>query len=286
MAGAIELVQVSDCHLSLTHSYFTANWDVFVDEMAGAPPAFIVNTGDVSFNGPAAPGDLAFAKAQHDRLPARWRAVAGNHDIGEAPMFSRLNQPVNSERIATWRAHFSSNWWMEDLGAWRLIGLDTALMGSALAQEAEQLEFLRAALADRGKRPVMVFMHMPPFSDDPLDPAFTTACVPFPARAALLDLCAAGGVKAMACGHCHVYRRMRHRGMAIVWAPGSSFTNPRHQAKARRRYPYAGYLRWTLEETRVRHELVEPPLFISYDMTAWTNRNGTTTTLPPRPQHR
>ena len=54
--------------------------------------------------------------------------------------------------MAAWRLHVGPQWWMHDLGAWRLVGLDTALMGSDLPEEAEQAAFLAEALATRWAR--------------------------------------------------------------------------------------------------------------------------------------
>ncbi len=165
----LRVVQVSDTHLSETHAYFIDNYDVFVDEMQALQPDLIVHTGDISFNGPLRPADLAFAKAQLDRLPAPVLTLAGNHDIGEAPPFSRLDQPIDTARMEAWTTTVGPMWWSHDLGNWRLIGLDSALMASGLAEEAAQLAFLRDQLASRGARQAMVFMHMPPFETDAKD---------------------------------------------------------------------------------------------------------------------
>jgi len=59
---AFTIVQVSDTHLSRTHAYFQDNWEVFLDEMAALKPDLVLHSGDVSFNGPDAPDDLAFAR--------------------------------------------------------------------------------------------------------------------------------------------------------------------------------------------------------------------------------
>ncbi|NKC32696.1 metallophosphoesterase family protein [Falsiroseomonas selenitidurans] len=280
--AAIRLVHVSDTHLSDTHGYFAANWAAFRDAMAAAPPDLLVHGGDLSFNGPAAEGDLAFGAAELARLGVAWRAIAGNHDVGEAPDFSRLDQPVNAARLAAWRRHVGPHWWSQDLGDWRLVGLDTALMGSGLAEEAAQAAFLAETLAGRQGRPVMVFVHMPPFDRDVTDAGPSTSVMPHRARGAFLDACAAGGVKVIACGHLHVYRRMRHRGMAIVWAPPTAMVDVRRWQGRLRRFPRPGYVEWTLDGPSATHRLVEPPRMFVIDMSGWTaTHGGTTTTLPP-----
>jgi 3',5'-cyclic AMP phosphodiesterase CpdA len=282
-ARPIRIVQVSDTHLSETHAYFIDNFDVFAAEMEALKPDLIVHTGDISFNGPERPVDLAFAAAQLRRLPCPVLTLAGNHDVGEAPRHSRLKQPLTDARIAAWREAVGPLWWQEDIGAWRLIGLDTALMGSDRPEDAEQRRFLEDALATRDHRSAMVFLHMPPYFTDPKDERQTTSAIPCEARGPLLETCRKGGVRVVACGHLHIYRRMRHRGMEIVWAPPTAMVNIEKQWRQWRRWPRPGYIVWTLDGVKISHELIEPRLMIAQDTSCWTEIGGTTTTLPPRP---
>jgi hypothetical protein len=67
-AEIIRVVQVSDTHVSRKRAYFVDNWNVFVDEMRHDPPHLIVHSGDVSFDGAADEDDIAFARAEKDRL--------------------------------------------------------------------------------------------------------------------------------------------------------------------------------------------------------------------------
>jgi 3',5'-cyclic AMP phosphodiesterase CpdA len=281
---AIRLVHVSDTHLSPTHAYFAMNWDAFAADMAAAPPDLLVHGGDLAFNAPAVEADLAYAAQRVRALEVDWLAIPGNHDIGEAPPYARLDQPLTPARIAAWHRHVGPQWWVRDVGNWRLIGLDTSLMGTGLAQEAEQRAVFVQALAGRAGRPVMVFVHMPPFDGDPADDAHTTSVIPYPARGDFLDTCHQGGVKVIACGHLHVYRRLRHRGMEIVWAPPTAMVDVRRVQARRRRFPRPGYLEWRFDGPRVSHRLIEPSRMFVIDMTGWTAQSGgTVTTLPPWP---
>ncbi|MGE0224911.1 MAG: metallophosphoesterase [Acetobacteraceae bacterium] len=282
--AAVRVVHVSDTHLSPTHRYFAMNWAAFRGDMAASPPDLLIHGGDMAFNAPVVEADLAFAAQEMAALGVPWRAIPGNHDIGEAPPFSRLDQPVTAERVAAWTRHVGPRWWCQDVGAWRVIGLDTSLMASELPEETEQTAFFEDCLAGRGGRPVLLFIHMPPFDRDPDDPKRTTSVIPHAARGAFLDTCAAGGVKIIACGHLHVYRRLRHRGMEIVWAPPTAMVDVARVQKQRRRFPRPGYLEWTLDGTRATHRLIEPPNMFVIDMSGWTARSGgTVTTLPPWP---
>lgn len=280
--AAIRLIQVSDTHLSPTHRYFQVNWDAFRAELAAAPPDLLVHSGDLAFNAPMVEADLAYAAGQVAELGVDWLAIPGNHDIGEAPPFSRLDQPVTPARMATWRRLVGPQYWIRDVGAWRLVGVDTSLLASDLPEETAQTAFLTEALAGRAGRKVMLFAHIPPFDGDPDDPRRTTSVIPHPARGPFLDLCAEGGVSVIACGHLHVYRRLRHRGMDIVWAPPTAMVDVRRVQRQRRRFPRPGYLEWTLDGDRATHRLIEPPGMFVIDMSGWTAQSGgTVTTLPP-----
>jgi 3',5'-cyclic AMP phosphodiesterase CpdA len=285
-SGAFRIVQISDTHLSATHAYFVDNFEVLADEVARAAPDLVVHSGDISFNGPAVAADLAFSRAEMDRIAPPWRIIPGNHDVGEAPRHARLDQPLTDARIAAWRQHFGPTWWFEDIAEWRLVGLDTSLFGSQRAEEAEQTAFLNEALATRGQRAVLLFMHMPPFVDDPEDQRPTTSCIPFDGRLQFLETCRKGGVRVIACGHLHVYRRMMWRDIEIVWAPCTSFVNIAKWLKHFGGFARSGFVEWTLERGSISHRLVEPPRLFTHDTGLWSDLHGTVTKLPPRPLRR
>ncbi|MGE0701337.1 MAG: metallophosphoesterase [Hyphomicrobiaceae bacterium] len=280
---AVRIAHISDTHVSASHAYFVDNFRCLTEDVNAARADLVVHSGDVSFNGPAAEADLAFARTEMERIGLPWRSIPGNHDIGEAPRHARLAQPLTDARIAAWRRHFGPQWWHHDIGAWRLVGIDTSLLGSDRAEEVEQRTFLADALGTRDARPVLLFMHMPPFVDDPADAKPTTSCIPFEARMPFLETCLAGGVRAIACGHLHVYRRMEWRGIEIVWAPCTSFVHIAKWQKHFGGFARAGYVEWTLDGDRHTHRLVEPPRLITHDMGLWSDAFGTTTKLPPRP---
>ena len=279
----LRIVHVTDTHLSASHGYFIDNWRIFCEILAADPPDLVIHSGDVSFNGPAHEDDLAFARMQMDKLPCPWLIVPGNHDIGEAPRYSRLDQPLNDERIAAWKRHFGPQFWLQDVGDWRIVGLDTALMGSDRPEELDQRAFLSNALETRGQRPVLLMMHMPPFVDKAEDPKPSTSSVVPEARAAFLETCGAGGVRAIACGHLHIHHQKEWGGIEIVWGPCTSFVNMSRWFGKLGKFPRAGYVEWRLDGDTFSHSLVEPVRMISHDMGLWSEAHGTTTKLPPRP---
>lgn len=279
----IRIVQVSDTHLSRHRGYFNPNFEVFLRLMQADPPDLIVASGDLSFDGAAEPDDLAFARSQYDRLGVPWRAIPGNHDIGEAARFARLNQVVNSARMANWRRCFGAQWWMHDIGGWRIVALDTSLMASEVPEEVEQAVFVEHALATREGRPVLLFLHMPLYLEAPDDRTDTHYSISHDARHWLMDRCRASGVRAIASAHLHVFRELEWHGIELVWAPTTAFVNIERQLKLGRRFPRAGYVEWRLDGGRISHALIEPPLMITQDVARWNDAVGSTTGMPPWP---
>src|SRR5207244_8692219 len=111
---------------------------------------------------------LSYAAQRMDELGVPWRAVPGNHDVGD-PRHAR--QPVNAERLSAWQRHFGPDRWVEDVaeGAqrWRLVGLDVMLMGSGEPEEAEQALWLEQVLAEAGARRIGLLLRGPLFLEDP-----------------------------------------------------------------------------------------------------------------------
>jgi 3',5'-cyclic AMP phosphodiesterase CpdA len=63
------LTQISDCHLARNRPTLTENFHRVSEYIDTTRPDVVVNSGDVSFDGPDRRADLEFAKALHDALP-------------------------------------------------------------------------------------------------------------------------------------------------------------------------------------------------------------------------
>ncbi len=281
--STLRLVQVTDTHLSESHAYFVDNWEVFVREMEADPPDLIVCTGDVSLRGTDEEADLAFARAQIDRLPAKTLVLPGNHDIGDPPPKPRLDKPITEERRDRWRRHFGCDWWIEDFGAWRLYGLNAQLFDSGLDAEIEQRRWFEAALGEGAGRPGALFMHKPAYYKDPEDEGAQNFASLFPGgRKTVIKLCRDHGVRFIASGHLHRYRVTRHQGIQLIWAPATAFINSKQKKKRPpiRAKKCIGYLRYEFDGPEVRHTLVQSDRFTIHDVNEFP---GSTIYLPPRP---
>src|SRR4051812_6066969 len=79
------LTQISDPHLSRNQPKLTQNFQRVSEYIDATRPDLVINSGDLTFDGPTSPDDFVFAKAMHDALPVDCRFIPGNHDIGDNP---------------------------------------------------------------------------------------------------------------------------------------------------------------------------------------------------------
>ncbi|MGD1879522.1 MAG: metallophosphoesterase family protein [Kiloniellaceae bacterium] len=282
------IVQVSDIHLSRKRAYFLDNWDVFVEQMRADPPDRIYVTGDLCVNGPNEPDDIVFAREQLDRLPVPWKALPGTHDSGELPPDTRLGKPLTAERREFWLEHFGPDYWFEDVGDWCFVGLNAQLIGSGLDEERAQWLFLESVAEGRADprrsgRALGLFLHKPLYLRRPDETDQQLSALPPEGRARLLAFCAQHKVRFVASGHLHCYRSMRHGGLRLIWAPGTSFISSVKAMPAPKALRRAGYVEYRFTGKRFTARLVEPPLFVSHDFRNWFLDQGSTVHLPPRP---
>ncbi len=162
------------CHghtILLDHAYFENNWHVAAEAIRAEAPALVVHSGNLTFNAPARTEDFDHARMELDRQGLSWRVTIG------------------------------SFWWIEAAGAWGIVGLNTALMASGRPEEAEQRDFLAAALASRGRRRAGRRAHAAVL-DHAGGQRVHDVCdsIPLPAREPFFNICVPGGVKVIACG--------------------------------------------------------------------------------------
>jgi len=214
------VIQISDTHLSPHKSHFTDNWSPVAEWMTAQRPDLVVHTGDLTIDGAGSDTDLKYCAGLLRELGVRFRAVPGNHDVGDA---GHRHQPVNAERIARWERHFGPEHWCEDIEGWRLIGLDALLFGSNSPEERAQLRWLEQIMDEAEGRRLAWFLHRPLFLESP-DEGDTGYWSVKPApRRALLALVRRYRVALVASGHLHKAHDFARDGTRYVWGPSSGF---------------------------------------------------------------
>ena len=225
------LTQISDTHLARRHQALTDNFHAVSEYIDATRPDLVVNSGDMGWDAPTNPDDCEFARALHAARPVPCRYIPGNHDIGDNP--TRLGpvpaSPVTEQSVQAFRACFGEDRWRFEAAGWCFIGLNSMVMNTGLASEAEQLEWLAAQLSGAGGRPVALFLHKPLFLNAPDDPELAASAVryvPEPARGGLLRALRAADLRLIASGHVHQRRDFTHGRVRHVWAPSVGFIIP------------------------------------------------------------
>src|ERR1700710_1865687 len=202
------LIQISDTHLARRMTSLIDNFHRVSEYIDTRRPDLVLNSGDISFDGPAEPDELEFARTLHDALPVACRYLPGNHDIGDNPtaVGPAPTQPVTEPSLQAYRATFGEDRWRFDAAGWCFIGLNSLVMNTGLPREAEQFEWLGSQLSRMDGKTLGLFLHKPLFLNAPDDPELTATWfryVPMPARTQLIEMLGAVDCRLVASGHVH-----------------------------------------------------------------------------------
>lgn len=252
------ILQLTDTHLSPRNGLFRDNLDRLRRFAEDARPDLVIVTGDLSLDGADQPEDLALAMRLLRAFPAPLLCIPGNHDTG-SHIHTMPRQPVSSARVARFRAEVGADHWLRDLPGWRLVGLNTEVLGTGLPEEAAQAAFLAAAAAGAGARRIALFLHKPAFVTEPADPTFDYWSVPPAARASLSPLLDHPGLRLVASGHLHLHHEAMRGPVRYAWAPPVSFiVEPEDQPGLPGTRP-TGALLHRLGDDAAETQLIAPP---------------------------
>lgn len=116
-------------------------------------PDLVVISGDLADCG--LPEEYAELRRLLSRLPIPCALIPGNHDRREA-LLAAFPEAADGDGFIGFT---------RDLGALRIIGLDTVVPGASHGALCDtRLDALEAALAARPQAPTLIFMHHPPFA--------------------------------------------------------------------------------------------------------------------------
>jgi 3',5'-cyclic AMP phosphodiesterase CpdA len=222
------LTQISDTHLGQRFPGLIANFQRVCEHIDAHRPDLVINTGDVSFDGPTSRDDVEFAKGLHDALPVPCRYIPGNHDIGDNPtaIGPAPKPPVSEAHRAQFCDVIGEDHWQFEAAGWCFIGLNSLVMNSGLPFDTEQFDWLASELSRANGTPLALFIHKPLYLHAPDDAETVDTSiryVPQPARQRLIEMFARVDLRLVASGHVHQRRDFTFGHARHVWAPSTGF---------------------------------------------------------------
>jgi hypothetical protein len=268
--AAARVILVSDTHLSASAPQAQANWDAVVSYVGACAPDLVIHLGDLSLDGARDAVDLRHGRTQLDRLPAPWRAVPGNHDIGDNPWpGAPAGIAVDAARQQRWLDIVGADHWSITVGGWIVLAINAQLLGSGLQAEAAQWSWLEEQVGGhRGRQPVALITHKPVTATrTELAAAPPYRFWPQPAHDRLARLFGGAAPALVMSGHVHQYRVLRLDATEHLWVPTTWAVLPDHAQPvlgAKR----CGIVSLTLgTETPAKQELIEPPGLEQFTLT-------------------
>src|SRR5258708_11116924 len=175
------LIQISDPPLARRHQSLTDNFHRLSEYIDTKRPDLVVNSGDLAFDGPTNRDDLEFAKTLHAALPVPCRTLPGNHDVGDNPTLvgPAPPHPVTETDRQAYVDLFGEDRWRFEAAGWCFVGLNSLVMNTGLASEAEQFDWLASQLAASGGKPVALFLQQPPYLNAPDGSALEATSLPY-----------------------------------------------------------------------------------------------------------
>ena len=225
------MIFVSDTHLSPDAPQAQENWAAVVRYIEAAAPDLVIHLGDLSLDGARNPADLDFARSHLDQLPVAWRAIPGNHDVGDNPLpGASESMTVNDARRQRWLDAIGPDYWSQTLDGWTLLAVNAQLAGSELAAEASQWSWLADQLGSVSQdQRIALLTHKPITADDAeLADAPPYRFWPPAAWRRLADEFGAEPPALVVSGHVHQSRILSIDGTQHLWVPTTWAVLPDH----------------------------------------------------------
>ena len=267
----MRILHITDTHLSGTHPVFQLNWRLFAQRVKELAPDLVIHTGDAAISDPDRPQDIAFARDEMERLGLRYLIVPGNHDVGDNPLkadwLPRQPKICTDERRVAWLESFGPDFWIEEIGGYRFLGLNAQLFGTGLDAETVQWTLLQDTLSTQGA-PIVMVSHKPLYSqvdgsDLPLN------AIPEDTSREIEAKAADGGVILHISGHLHRHKIVERAGFPRMWGASTAFVCSHDRMSRRNGRIEVGMQSVTLDGSSATLEFVPVLDAINMDIRNW-----------------
>ncbi len=259
---SFSILHISDTHLSPRTEHFRANNDMLSQMLRAAPHDCVIHTGDITLDGIRYEEDYVLCRALLEGIGREIRYIPGNHDIGDNPRLSKPAEAggsgINAERLNRFKSFYESDRFAFDRDGWRIIGINSMLIGSGLPEEQEQYDWIDGQLATLDLRHLAVFSHQPLYIDAPDDTELTYWTVDPAGWPRLAPLMNHPQLRLIASGHLHQQRSRKRNGVALEWCSSIAFTTTEELVPEMGGSRRVGYMEHTLHDdgtvsSRVHH---------------------------------
>lgn len=232
---AWNFVFLTDFHMGTPRSYrfrpaINANWKVARRQILDARPDLLLVGGDMTRDGMNHRFELEQSRNELERLPFPWRAIPGNHDVGNK-YHPDAHLPICRKYVRLYRSVFGPDCWSFRHRNVQFTGINAFLAGSGLPEEAEMWEWL-----DRQERFPEVdyhvwIMHPAIFLLTPDEPNVDIhenqklwyLSVDNPHRTRILEALLRTKADLLLTGHLHCRREYEWEGIRIVSSPSTAW---------------------------------------------------------------
>ena len=225
------MIFVSDTHLSPDAPEAQDNWAAVVRYIDQAAPDVVIHLGDLSLDGARNPADLDHARRQLDLLPVPWRAIPGNHDVGDNPLPGASESLTVSEaRRERWLEAIGPDYWSLALDGWVFLAVNAQLAGSELAAEASQWSWLADQFGRVSKDQRIALLTHKPVTAEAAELAEAPPYRFWPPAAwrRLAGVFAGDPPALVVSGHVHQSRILSMDGTQHLWVPTTWAVLPDH----------------------------------------------------------
>ncbi|MEZ4711096.1 MAG: metallophosphoesterase [Caldilineaceae bacterium] len=197
---------------------------------AGQESPLVIHMGDLIQEFPERPNFTqarAEALAQLARHNVQPHFVAGNHDVGDKPDPTMPASWVTADFLADYHARFGRSWYSWRQDELSFIVLNSQIMNGALPEAATQQAWLEDELPQHNGQRIFLFLHLPPFLHDELEPDLGHYDnLAEPARGWLLNLVRRHRVERVFAAHVHwaFYNQIGETRYQTI--PSVAFTRP------------------------------------------------------------